>query len=242
MDHFPNLPKDPTPTPPPPTPGTGATAKARAAKGFNLMYVWIGLAVAGFGAIAYWGMLRPKDSEALSPESILVPGTQTAEQRAEEQALTNMVRRMREQQEASRVLVLEGPRNPDEPADEQKPASARGAKEMIIKFTPAQPSTRPATIGGRTKPFLAPDVAEDGSFFGQIDKATGKPKTVYSSNLGKYLVDNGVDFAERDASGAVIDDSSPAPADTPMPNVPGNLMGASNFGVGAPAPDSRLDR
>lgn len=210
MDSFPNLPKDPAPTTPAPS-TTARAAKAKAAKSANLMYIWIGLAVAGFGGIGYWGMLRPNPSDADPvPHDVHVPEAKTAAQRAEEDALTEMVKRLKEQQDASRVIVLEGPRPP---APEPKPdAAPRPANDMIIKFTPAtQPSTRPTMIGGRTKPFLAPDIAEDGSFFGQIDEATGKPKTVYSSNLGKYVVDSGVDFADRDESGAVIERSYAAP-------------------------------
>jgi hypothetical protein len=159
------------------------------------MYLWIGLAVACFAGLAFWGMLRPSSSDAdAAPRDTYIPEVKTAAQRAEEDRLAEMVKRLREQ-EASRIIVLDGSRNAatdNSAGGDQKPAAAaKPIPEMFIRFRPStQPSTRPATIGGRTKPFLAPDVAEDGSYFGQIDRATGKPKTVYYSNLGKYVVED----------------------------------------------------
>jgi hypothetical protein len=154
-----------------------------------------------------------------------------------------MIKKMKEQQD-SRVIVLDGARTPAEPAtaEPKAPATKNGTKDFVIKFTPStRPSTRPTTIGGRTKPFLAPDVAEDGSFFGQIDKATGKPKTVYSSNLRKYLVDSGMDFADRDETGAVIDRSGPRDAGTAAPQVHEVPAPRGNY-VRNPTPDNRTRR
>jgi hypothetical protein len=205
MDHFPNLPRDPAPPAPArPAPAAATAAAAKAAKSARLMYVWIGLAVASFGGIAYWGMLRPSPTDAdVAPHQTYIPEVKTAAQRAEDDRLADMVKRLREQ-EASRIIVLDGARGDTHDAA-PKSAAPVPAPEMFIRFKPStQPATRPATIGGRTKPFLAPDVAEDGSYFGQIDKATGKPKTVYYSNLGKYVVEDGTDAAKRDASGAVM--------------------------------------
>ena len=241
QEHFPNLPKTP------PTAAetaaanaanaAAAAARVRAAKSVKLMYLWIGLATVAFGGIAYWGMLSPTATDAVPPAEIIVPGTQTAAQRAEEQALTDMIKKMKEQQE-SRVIVLEGPRTPVESTEHKAPETRNGTKDFVIKFTPStRPSTRPATIGGRTKPFLAPDVAEDGSFFGQIDKATGKPKTVYSSNLRKYVVDSGMDFADRDESGSL----APRTNNTPSTASP-QVHEAEARRVRNPAPEPRNRR
>ena len=241
QEHFPNLPKTP-PTAAETAAANAATAaaaaaKVRAAKSVKMMYLWIGMATAAFGGIAYWGMLSPAPTDAVPPAEIIVPGTQTAAQRAEEQALTDMIKKMKEQQE-SRVIVLEGPRTPVESTEPKAPETRNGTKDFVIKFSPAtRPSTRPATIGGRTKPFLAPDVAEDGSFFGQIDKATGKPKTVYSSNLRKYVVDSGMDFADRDESGSVIK----RPENTPSTRSP-QIHEAEARPARTAAPESRNRR
>lgn len=200
MDHFPNLPRAPAPpAPAKPAPAAAAAAAtaARAAKSAKLMYVWIGLAVASFGGLAYWGMLRPNPSDAgAAPGDTFIPEVKTAAQRAEDDRLADMVKKLREQ-EANRIIVLD---NSGKAAgtDPDHKATPKPAPEMFIRFRPStQPATRPTTIGGRTKPFLAPDVAEDGSYFGQIDKATGKPKTVYYSNLGKYVVEDAPAAAEQ---------------------------------------------
>ena len=198
MDHFPNLPRDPAP----PAPVKAAVAAAGAAKKtFNLMYVWVGLAAVSFAALGYWGFLRPAPTDADATNTAYIPEVKSAAERAKEDALTDMIKRLKEQ-EANRVIVLEGSRNAEE--IDQK-ATGKPPKEMVIKFTPStQPSTRPAG-GRRTKPLLAPDIAEDGSFYGQIDKPTGRPKTVYSSTMRKYIVDSGIDHAERDAEGNIIE-------------------------------------
>src|SRR5688572_12539892 len=97
MDHFPNLPRDPAPTAPVKAAVTTAAVAAKAAKSFNLMYVWVGLAATSFAGLGYWGMLRPAPTDADPTNNAFIPQLKSADERAKEDALTDMVKRLKEQ-------------------------------------------------------------------------------------------------------------------------------------------------